>query len=47
MEDWVGGWWDRLIRRAAYRGHPQAAVALADIERQAPVFFAPWAATWR
>lgn len=39
MEDWVGGWWDRLIRRAAYRGHPQAAVALADIERQAPVFF--------
>ncbi|GGX80190.1 nitric oxide reductase activation protein NorD [Vogesella alkaliphila] len=39
MEDLVGGWWDKLIRRTAYRGYPQAAVALADIEKQAPLFF--------
>ncbi len=39
MEDIVGGWWDKLIRRAAYRGYPQAAVQLVDIEKQAPLFF--------
>ena len=39
MEDLVGGWWDKLIRRTAYRGYPQAAVALAQIEKQAPLFF--------
>ncbi|WP_024302116.1 nitric oxide reductase activation protein NorD [Pseudogulbenkiania sp. MAI-1] len=39
MEDIVGGWWDRLITRAAYRGHPQAAVSLASVTRLAPPFF--------
>lgn len=39
MEDLVGGWWDKLIRRSAYRGYAQAAVLLADIEKQAPLFF--------
>ncbi|SMF27064.1 nitric oxide reductase activation protein NorD [Pseudogulbenkiania subflava] len=39
MEDIVGGWWDRLITRAAYRGHPQAAVTLAGVTRLAPPFF--------
>ncbi|TAM01818.1 MAG: VWA domain-containing protein [Paraburkholderia sp.] len=39
MEDTVGGWWDVLIRKAAYRGHPRAAVQLADIDKLAPVFF--------
>lgn len=39
MEDLVGAWWDRLIRRAAYRGHPQARVTLAQVERIAPTLF--------
>ena len=39
MEDIVGGWWDRLITRVAYQGHPEAAVTLAEVERTAPVFF--------
>ncbi|WP_174874570.1 nitric oxide reductase activation protein NorD [Vogesella oryzae] len=39
MEDIVGGWWDKLIRRAAYRGYPHAQVCLSDIEQQAPLFF--------
>ncbi|MBV8156783.1 MAG: hypothetical protein JO278_03945 [Dyella sp.] len=39
MEDTVGGWWDVLIRKAAYRGYPHAAVQLADIDKLAPVFF--------
>ncbi|WP_374335306.1 nitric oxide reductase activation protein NorD [Leeia sp.] len=39
MEDWVGGLWDKLIRRSAYRGYPQAAVSLSSLERSAPLFF--------
>jgi nitric oxide reductase NorD protein len=39
MEDIVGGWWDKLVRRAAYRGHPAAAVELESIAAQAPLFF--------
>ena len=39
MEDTVGGWWDVLIRKAAYRGYPAAAVQLEEMERLAPVFF--------
>lgn len=39
MEDLVGRWWDRLIRRSAYRGYPDAAVTLAELEKQAPLFF--------
>lgn len=29
MEEWIGGVWDRLVRRAAQRGFPDAAVTLA------------------
>ncbi|WP_230368637.1 hypothetical protein [Paludibacterium denitrificans] len=39
MEDIVGGWWDKLVRRAAYRGYPKAAVTLESIAGQAPLFF--------
>ncbi len=39
MEEKVGGWWDKLIRKAAYRGHPKAAVQLASMERLAPLYF--------
>ncbi|MBB5018154.1 nitric oxide reductase NorD protein [Chitinivorax tropicus] len=39
MEEVIGGWWDKLISRVAYRGHPEAAVSLADIAKLAPVFF--------
>lgn len=39
MEEFVGGLWDKLITRTAYRGYPQARVALKDMEKLAPVFF--------
>lgn len=39
MEEFVGGLWDKLITRTAYRGFPKARVALKEIERMAPVFF--------
>jgi len=39
MEEFVGGLWDKLITRTAYRGFPQARVELKDIEKLAPVFF--------
>jgi nitric oxide reductase NorD protein len=39
VEEFVGGLWDKLITRAAYRGFPKARVALGEIERIAPVFF--------
>jgi nitric oxide reductase NorD protein len=39
VEEFVGGLWDKLITRAAYRGFPAARVELAQIERMAPVFF--------
>lgn len=39
MEEKVGSWWDALIKKAAYRGHPQAAVRLDGMEKVAPVFF--------
>ena len=39
MEDLVGSWWDRLVRRAAYPGYPQAAVLLDDVAPQALLFF--------
>ena len=39
MEEKVGSWWDSLIKKAAYRGYPQAAVRLDTMEKVAPVFF--------
>lgn len=39
MEEKVGSWWDALIRKAAYRGYPQAAIRLVDIEKLAPLYF--------
>lgn len=39
MEEKVGSWWDAFIRKAAYRGYPQAAVRLQEVERMAPLFF--------
>ena len=39
MEEWVGGLWDRFITRQARRDHPEAAVALAEVEKLAGVLF--------
>ena len=39
MEDIVGGWWDKLVKRAAYRGHAAAAVRLEQVAAVAPMFF--------
>ncbi|MFM2324639.1 MAG: nitric oxide reductase activation protein NorD [Pseudomonadota bacterium] len=39
MEEKVGSWWDSLIKKAAYRGYPQASVRLDSMEKLAPVFF--------
>lgn len=39
MEEFVGGLWDKLITRTAYRGFPKARVELGEIERIAPIFF--------
>lgn len=39
MEEWVGGVWDRFIRRAAHRGFPEAAVALVDVRDMAAPYF--------
>jgi nitric oxide reductase NorD protein len=39
MEEFVGGLWDRLITRTAYRGFPQARVELKEMEKIAPIFF--------
>ncbi|WP_159875435.1 nitric oxide reductase activation protein NorD [Aquitalea denitrificans] len=39
MEDIVGGWWDKLVKRAAYRGHSAAAVRLEQVAAVAPMFF--------
>jgi nitric oxide reductase NorD protein len=39
MEEYVGGLWDKLITRTAYRGFPKARVNLKDIEKIAPIFF--------
>jgi len=39
MEEYVGGLWDKLITRTAYRGYPKARVELKEMERIAPIFF--------
>lgn len=39
MEEFIGGLWDKLITRTAYRGFPKARVNLKEIERIAPIFF--------
>ena len=39
MEEQVGELWHRLVTRLAYRGFPDAAVRLADVERSVGVMF--------
>lgn len=39
MEEYVGGLWDKLITRTAYRGYPKERVELKEMERIAPIFF--------
>lgn len=39
MEQFIGGLWDKLVTRTAYRGFPKARVELQEVERIAPVFF--------
>lgn len=39
MEEHVGGWWDKLIRKAAETGYVQHAVKLSEVQHLAPVFF--------
>ncbi len=39
MEEFVGGLWDRIAKRAARRDHPEAAVHLADAEKFLGVVF--------
>lgn len=39
MEEFVGGLWDKLITRTAYRGYPRERVELKEMERIAPIFF--------
>ncbi|HEY0845508.1 MAG TPA: VWA domain-containing protein [Noviherbaspirillum sp.] len=39
MEEFVGGLWDRIITRTAYRGFPKARVELKEMEKIAPIFF--------
>lgn len=39
MEEFIGGLWDKLITRTAYRGFPKARVELKEMERIAPIFF--------
>lgn len=39
MEAYIGGVWDKLITRVAYRGFPLARVELTQIERIAPIYF--------
>ena len=39
MEEHIGGWWDKLIRKAAATGYAEHAVKLEDVQAVAPVFF--------
>lgn len=39
MEEKVGELWHRLVTRLAYRGFPEASIALADVERSVGVMF--------
>lgn len=39
MEEYIGGLWDKLITRVAYRGYPAARVELKQLERIAPIYF--------
>lgn len=39
MEEWVGGVWDRFIRRTAYRGFPDAVVTLDTVREMAAPYF--------
>ncbi|MBI3285035.1 MAG: VWA domain-containing protein [Burkholderiales bacterium] len=39
MEEYIGGLWDKLITRVAYRGYPEARVELKQMEKIAPIFF--------
>lgn len=42
MEEWVGGWYDRLVRKAAERTYPQASAALASVLPRAPLLLQAW-----
>lgn len=39
MEEYIGGLWDKLITRVAYRCYPQARVDLSQIARIAAIYF--------
>lgn len=39
MEEWIGGVWDRLVRRAAHRGFPDAEVTLDTMREVLPPYF--------
>ncbi|MGV8892099.1 MAG: nitric oxide reductase activation protein NorD [Burkholderiaceae bacterium] len=39
MEQFIGGLWDKLVTRTAYRGFSKARVELKEVERIAPIFF--------
>ena len=39
MEEYIGGLWDKLITRVAYRGFPGARVELKQIAGIAPIYF--------
>lgn len=39
MEEYIGGLWDKLVTRVAYRGFPEARIELRQMERIAPIFF--------
>ena len=39
MEEYIGGLWDKLITRVAYRGFPSARVELKQIAGIAPIYF--------
>jgi len=41
MEDLVGSWWDRLVRRAAYPGYPQAATHVELAWRDGQALYLP------
>lgn len=39
MEEWVGGLWDKVVRRAAHRGFPDAAVTLESMREVVGPYF--------
>lgn len=39
MEEWIGGWWHRLVTRTACRAHPESAITLARMEKTLGIVF--------